>query len=77
MAATEGAQGEEVMTPVVEAFRYFAGRYSKARRVADQMGAQGNRDQIDDAIGNVQEIENEVGECFILVRRPEKMESHR
>jgi hypothetical protein len=65
------------MTPVVEVFRYFASRYSRARRDADRMGAQGNRDQIDDAIGNVQEIENEVGECFVLVRRPEKMETHR
>lgn len=65
------------MTPVVEAFRYFAHRFSRAERKAERMGAQGNRDQIDDAIGDVQEIENEVSECFVLVRRPEKMETHR
>lgn len=61
------------MTPAVEAFRHLAKRYSRARRRADEMAAQGNRDQIDDAIGNVQEIEAEVSECFVLVRRPESM----
>jgi hypothetical protein len=61
------------MTPAVEVFRWFARRYSQAVRKQERMGAQGAREQIDEAIGNVQEIGNEFGECFMLLRRPEGM----
>ncbi len=64
------------MTPAVEAFRWFARRYSRAVRTQERLGAQGNRDQIDEAIGDVQEIENHFAKCFVFVRRPEGMEAH-
>lgn len=57
-------------TPVVEAFIEFARRYSHAVRYSDRMGAQGSRDQIDEAISRKQEIEHEVSECLALVRMP-------
>lgn len=59
-----------MMPTVVEAFIEFARRYSHAQRRAERMGAQGNRNEIEDAISQKQEIEQEVAECFLLVRAP-------
>lgn len=59
------------MTPLVEAFIEYARRYSIAVRRSERMGAQGSRDQIDDALAGKQEIEAEVEEHMQLVKRPE------
>jgi hypothetical protein len=57
-------------SPVVETFIEFARQYSHAVRHSDRMSAQGNRDQIDDAISRKQEIERQVEEHLALIRTP-------
>lgn len=61
------------MTPAVEAFIHCSRRYEQARRFSDRVGAQGNRAEIENAIAAKQEVEQEISECFVLVRRPPSM----
>jgi hypothetical protein len=58
-------------TPVGEAFVYLAQKLSRAIRIKERVAAQGG--DLDQALGNVQEIENEASACFILARAPEGM----
>jgi hypothetical protein len=65
------------MPPVVEAFIEFARLYSHAVRFSDRMGAQGNRDQRDEALARKQEIEAEVQDHMTLTKTPEFMRGGR
>jgi hypothetical protein len=63
------------VTPLVETFIELARRYSIAVRHSDRMAAQGSRDQMDDALAGKQEIEAQVEEHMMLLKRPEWLRS--
>lgn len=65
------------MSPVVETFVELARRYSHAVRHSDRMAAQGNRNQVEDAISKKQEIEQEVEQHFLLIRAPSWLRGRR
>ena len=65
------------MTPTFEAFRHFSQIWNRACHRYDHVAAQGNRDEIENALAAKQDVEREVSESFILVRRPENMGAKR
>jgi hypothetical protein len=61
-------------TPVGDAFVFLAGKLSRAVRHKERIAVQAAGGELyEDALSEVQKIEQEASECFSLVKRPEGM----
>lgn len=65
------------MSPLVEAFRDVARRYSIAVRRQERAGVSGTVEQRDAALDDVRAIESEVEQHFALTSMPRHLEQKR